>query len=450
MALNDLARVVISTEGPALSQVGFGTLLCATFGAAAVFGANERTRTYTSLTAAVSDGFATTTPTYRMLARAFAQDPRPASVKVGKRLLAQTQTVKFGVATLQNSTLYGFTMTRNGVSADITFTSDSGALVSEIVAGLAAAVEASTLAAAVAATSADASTTCQIVEGTPGSLTYYSNWTENLTFADVTTDPGIATDLAAIRVKDGDWYGLALDHECLAISKQASIWAETQDMLYFPSVSDSDAMNSGVSTDLGAFLKGTSTGRTVNQFSLADTGDYRGVASFAERSPDDPGQPGAGGTYHGKTLVGVLPDALTDTQKANLRAKNYMVYVATATRGHTLDGMVAGGEFADVVRGLDWFRLRSEEALASVILNAKRVPYNDRGISMLKTTLDGIGAQAEANELFTNGTYSSTAPKASAVLTADRKARKLTGLQATAQLAGAIHLVDPVTITVTG
>ncbi len=446
MALTDLARVVISTEGPALTQVGFGTLLCAAY-FTGIFGANERVRTYTGLTAAVSDGFAATTPVYKMLSRAFAQDPRPSAVKVGKRLLPQTQAVKFGVGILQNSTLYGFTMARNGVAVDVTFTSDGTALATEIAAGLVAAAEASALGASIVAVTADAGATCSITS-TAGDVVYYSNWTPNLTFADLTPDPGIATDLAAIRVADGDWYGLALDHDCLAISKQASVFIETQDAMYFPNVSDSDAMNSGVSTDLGAFLKGTATARTVVSFDLNDTGGYMGLAAFAERAPYDPGQPGAGGTFHGKTLAGVTSDNLTDTQKANLRAKNYMTYITTAGRGHTLDGKVAGGEFADVVRGLDWFRLRSEEALASVILNAQKVPFNDRGISMLKTTLDGIGAQAEANELFTNGTYSSTAPKASAVLTADRRARKLTGLAATAQLAGAIHLVDPVNILV--
>jgi hypothetical protein len=448
MALNDLARVVISTEGPALTQVGFGTLLCAAY-FTGIFGANERVRSYTSLAGAVADGFVASSPVHRMLTRAFQQDPRPAVVKVGKRLLPQTQTVKFSVATLQNSTLYGFTMTRLGVSVDVVFTSDASALATEIAAGLVAAAEASALGANVVATTADAGATAQIVS-TAGEVIYYSNWTPNLSFADLTTDPGIATDLAAIRSADSDWYGLALDHDCLATSKAAAAYIETLTAMYFPSVSDSDAMNSGVSTDLGAFLKGTSIGRTPVSFDLNDTAGYAGVAAFAERAPFDPGQPGAGGTFHGKTLVGVTVDPLSDTQKANLRLKNYMVYISTAGRGHTLDGKVAGGEFADVVRGLDWFKLRSEEALATVILNAQKVPYNDRGISMLKTTLDAIGGQAETNELFTNGTYSSTAPKASAVLAADRKARKLTGLAATAQLAGAIHLVDPITITVTG
>lgn len=447
MALNDLARVVISTEGPALTQVGFGTLLIAAQ-FAGIFGASELVRTYTSLTAAVSDGFATTHPVYKALARAFSQKVRPAQVKVGRRALFDTQTVKFGVVAAQNSTVYAFTMTRNGVSVNITYTSDSSALVSEIVAGLAAAVEASTLAAAVAATSADANTTCQIVEGTPGQITYYSNWTSNLTFADVTTDPGIATDLAAIRAYDSDWYGLGLDHDCLAVSKQASIYIETLNAMYFATVSDTDAMNSGVSTDLGAFLKGTSTGRTMVFYDMNDTGAYLGIGAAAERFPFDPGQPSAGGTWHGKTVVGVTADPLSDTQKANLRAKNYNTYVTTASRAHILDGKVAGGEFGDVVRGLDWFKIRSEEGVAGVILNNQKVPYTDRGISMLKTAVDAVGATGERNELFTPGTYSSSAPKNSEVLSADRKARKLTGLTGTAQLAGAIHLVDPITFSV--
>lgn len=455
MSLKDLANVVISTDGPALTQVGFGTVLCAAYAANAIFGAQEYTRTYNDLATAVADGFvsnsAVTAPVYRMLQRAFAQEPRPTSVKVGKLALPPTQTVKFSlVGAAENTTVYSFTMTRGIVDAVITYTSDGSATIAEIVAGLAAAVEASAFAANVAATSADTNTSCQIVEGTPGTQTFYSNWTSNLKFADVTVDPGIATDLATLSNHDDDWYFLGIDHNCKLISKAAADYVETLEVgMFFTNVSDSDAYNSAITTDLGYVLKAASQGRTVVCFDLDTTAGYMGVAAAAERAPHDPGQDGAGGTFHGKTLSGVSADALSPTQKANLRTKNYMVYITTASRNHTLDGKTPGGVFADIVRGRDWFKVRTEERIAAAILDNEKIPYTDRGISVIKSCVDAQGLQAEAVELFVPGSFSSSAPSRAQTSSTDRGLRKLTGIKFTAEFAGAIHLVDPVSGTVT-
>lgn len=454
MALKDLVNVVISTDGPALTQVGFGTVLCAAYAAKSVFGAQEYTRTYTELAEAVADGFTSTdaakSSVYRMLQRAFAQDPRPSAVKVGKLNTAPTQTVKFSlVAAAENATIYGFTMTRGTTAVDIAITSDGSATIAEIIGLLAAAVELSSFAADVTATSADTNTTCQIVAVVPGTQTYYSNWTSNLKFADVTADPGIATDLADISNHDDDWYFLAIDHNCKLISKAAADYVETLPVgEFFTNISDSDAYDSGVTTDLGAVLQAQSQGRTGLLFDLDDTGGYSGVAAAAERAPHDPGQDGAGGTFHGKTLAGVTRDALSPTQKANLRAKNYMVYVTTAGRNHTLDGKTPGGEFLDIVRGRDWFKIRTEERIAAAILDNEKIPYTDRGISVIRSCLDAQGLLAEQVELFVPGSFSSSAPTRAQTSSGDRALRKLTGLKFTAEFAGAIHLVDPVSGTV--
>ncbi len=448
MSLNDFANVVISTSGPALSQVGFGTLLCA--GYHTQWGAAERSRTYTDLTGLATDGFATTSAIYKMVQRAFQQSPRPTQVKVGKCKLPHTQVVKFGlVGAAENSTIYGFTMVRGAVTADITYTSDGTATIAEIVTGLAAAVEASTLAAAVAAVTADTNTTCQITEGTPGTITYYSNWTQNLTFSDVTPDPGIATDLAAIRAADNDWYGLAVDLNTKAIVVAASAYVETLDALMGANVSDSAAYDSASTLDTGYVLQALSTARTILGFDLNDTAGYMGVAMLAERFPHDPGQEGAGGTFHAKDLAGVSSDPLTPTQRINLRNKNYVVYITTASRAHTLYGKVAGGEFADKIRFLDWFRIRTEERIATAILNNDKIPFTDRGISVILGEVQAQGRQAELVEGFTPGSFTASAPTNASVSTADRNARKLTGITFSAQLAGAIHLVDPVSGVVT-
>lgn len=453
MALSDLASVVISTEGPALTQVGFGTLLCAAYHT--LDSGENYTRVYESASDAANDGFDTASATYIMLARAFSQSPSPDRVKVGQLRTPATQTVKFGLqGVAQASKVYGFTMTKRTASGvltavDITFTSDSTPLASEIVAGLAAAVEASSLAALVTATSADGNTTCQIVNGTPGDIVYYSNWTNNLTFSDVTTDPGIAADLANIRTADSDWYGLAIDQNCKALIVAASGWAETELVLFGANTSESAAFDGASTTDTGYILKNLSTARTILGFDLDNAGSYMGVAMLAERFPHDVGQAGAGGTFHGKTLSGISGDALTATQKTNLRAKNYVVYITTGGRNHTLDGKVCGGEFADKIRGLDWFKTRTEERIAQAILDNDKIPYTDAGITILLSQVLAQGQQAEDVNLFTPGTFAATAPKASAVSSADRGARNLSGIKFQGQLAGAIHFVKPITGNVT-
>lgn len=457
MALKDLANVTISTSGPALTQVGFGTVLCAAYAASLVFGAQEYTRIYTDLAPAVADGFTSTDPlkssVYRMLAAAFAQSPRPAAVKVGKRTTPQIQTVKFGVVGVaQNSTVYRFTMTRGIVTADIIFTSPgAGTTISGIVTGLANAVVASTFGFSVGATPQDGNTTCQVIEpSATGIQTYYSNWSANLTFSDITADPGIATDLAAISNHDDDEYFWTVDHNCKAISLAMSNYVETLDVGEFlTNLSDSALFDPASTTDLAYVLKSQSQGRTGVYFDLNDTAGYSGVAAAAERAPHDPGQDGAGGTFHGKTLRTVTSDPINPTQKSALRAKNVVVYITTASRNHTLDGKTAGGEFLDIVRGRDWFKIRTEERIAAAILDNDKIPYTDRGISIIKSLLDAQGAQAEQVELFVPGSFSSSAPTRAQTTTADRSARKLTGLKFTAIFAGAIHLVDPVSGTLT-
>jgi hypothetical protein len=445
MSLNDFSTVAITAQGPALTQVGFGTLLCA--GYHTKFAA--RARTYTATTDMVTDGFLTTDPLYLMAQRAFQQKPRPPSVKVGRLALPFTQSVKFGVqGAAQNLTVYSFTATRGAVTAVISFTSDSTATIAEIVTGLAAAVEASTLAAPLIGVTADTATTCQITDTVPGTITYYSNWSDNLTFSDVTTDPGIATDLAAIRTYDADWYGLAIDLNSKAITTAAANWAETQLMLFASNTSDSAVFDSASTTDVAYTLKALTLGRTLIYFSYQTTQDYSGVAAFAERSTHDPGTKGAGGTWHAKVLTGRPADALTPTMKANLRAKNVNTFIATANRNHTLDGKVIGGEWADKVRFLDWFGIRLQERVATAELNNDVIPYDDRGISIMLGEVNAMLAIGIAAEGIVAGTETSSAPLSAAVSSADRAARTLNNVAFGFRIAGAIHLTN-ITGTVT-
>ena len=157
---------------------------------------------------------------------------------------------------------------------------------------------------------------------------------------------------------------------------------------------------------------------------------------------------GAGGTFFGKTLVGVTPGAWTATQITNLRAKNYVTYVTTSGRNHTFDGKTPSGEFGDQVRGLDWYRIRSEERIATLLLNNDKVPFTDRGISQIYSELVAQQLDGEAVELFVPGTSTMTVPLRASTNPTDRANRVLKGIVGSVTLAGAIHLVSPINVTV--
>ena len=70
---------------------GFGTLFAV---AKVPWTSGARVRSYASLTEMVADRFPSTDPAYRMAAAAFAQEPRPQTVKIGQRTRAFTQVVR--------------------------------------------------------------------------------------------------------------------------------------------------------------------------------------------------------------------------------------------------------------------------------------------------------------------------------------------------------------------
>jgi len=473
-----------------------------------------------------SDGFTSGDPLYKMVARAFSQDPRPDKVLVGRLSNTYTQTIKWTPTILTSGYTQSITVEVDGEEAtaeytngpyikaatilnagDIlnisghTFRNDDVVTLTSLVGGAGLAVlttyhvisvvdgvslqlsatqggsaivittdgTANVNLASLAAINVidgmvtalqalddfdtDITVTNQTtyvrVVSTAGLLVGYSDWTG--TYEDVTTDVsgGIDAQLDAIKLENDDWYGLALAPACKAMQETAATWIEANQKLFALRSSDWQAMNSSETSDIGDVLMGLSYARSTVYFRKHATSDFIDIGAMAERFPSDPGQPpGAGGTWFGKTIKGVLADdardnALTPTEKANLRAKNYTVYENTSQRSHTLDGKSASGEFVDVTRFLDWVRVRIQEAIATVELNAERVPYTDGGIASLAAQVSKIMDLGVIAGGFSNSPYPTvTAPKAADVPTADKTARTLNNVRWAATLAGAIHLTN--------
>jgi hypothetical protein len=439
MSLNDIATVTISVDTAGIQQVGFGTLCCAAYHTKNT----DYTRVYTELSQLVTDGFVAKDPAYRMVARAFQANPRPDRVKLGRLATAYTQVTKLTPTGNPNSTVFEIDL-ESGTSGVLSaiYTSDSSATLAEVCIGIAAAINALAI---TGLTAASAGTNTYVtVTMTAGLLCYFSGWDTSLIhLEDVTPDPGIANDLDAIQNRDSDWYGLAVDCNSKPVLQAAAAWVETQTKMLACNTSDWTAYTSGQTTDIGNTLKGLTYARTLTVATKDHTDTYAGVAVLAERLPHDVADGFGGGTWAFKPLVGVPVESWTPTEVTNLRAKNYETYVTTAGQARTLDGKTASGEFADITRGIDWLKIRTQERIVQAQFANQKIPFTDKGGSVMFSCLDAQLSEGTTGGLLSDDpSYSITVPKVSTISSTNRANRKFTGLKFKATLAGAIHLTE--------
>ena len=436
MSLSDIAQVVISTDAPGITRQGFGTICLAAYHTKY----SERFRVYTDTTGLITDGFAATDPAYRMVERAFQQDPRPESVILGRLANPVSHVIRL-TPNVQNTRTYSVTVAAGAQVGTASYTSDGTATAAEICTGLAAAITALAL---TGVTATGVSGTYVQISGTAGLIIYCSGWDRGLLSMDEsqTADPGIAADLAAIRQANDSWYFLGIECNAKLIAKAASAYVESLGLgMFGTNTSDADAPNSGSTTDLGYELKALTTGRTVCVADSNDTANYKGIAAIAERAPHDVADGFGGGTWAFKRLKGAAVDKWTPTELTNLRAKNYETFITTADVNHTLDGKVSGGEFADVVRGIDWLKIRIAERDVQAKFNNQKIPFTDKGVSIIQSlVLAQLQEGVDGGLLADDPKPVVTVPSVKNVSSTDKGNRTLPSVKFSATLAGAIHL----------
>jgi hypothetical protein len=189
-------------------------------------------------------------------------------------------------------------------------------------------------------------------------------------------------------------------------------------------------------TDIGYVAKTAAYGRTGVFFNRAG-GNLSNIdaAILGSRLTADPGSD----TWAFKTLPGIPADSLTDTEIAALQGKRVSFYTTAADVNFTNGGQVAGGEWIDVVRGLDWLRSELQIAQFALALNRAKIPFTDVGIAMVVGVIKSVFKRAEKVGLFAPNSTDVSAPAAADVSTADKAARHLPDVVGSGVLAGAIH-----------
>jgi hypothetical protein len=182
-------------------------------------------------------------------------------------------------------------------------------------------------------------------------------------------------------------------------------------------------------------------------FVIYNAHDNAGKATYANAAwlgallPTDPGT----ANWAFKTLAGIVADtpisagSLTSAKITQIESLNGNYYTNMAGRDATFNGKMGGGEFIDIIYGVDWLENTMQQDVANIYFTNPKIPYTVQGISLIETAMR---ASLELGvKLGVLSGYTITTPDINTI-TADTKAtRSLTGLTFSAVVTGAINKV---------
>lgn len=435
--LSDIAQVNVSTANVGIKRAGFNKVLIADYHTRFA----ERVREYSNTDEMIADGFTVNDAAYKAASIAFSQSPQPSKIKIGRRALAPDLQVDL-FPTAANTTLYAVRITGPaGLTAVVEFTSDGTATVAEVVAGLVAAIN--TAALGVTATNIGTGTNVRCKAASAGLWFSVEVLDLSLLRAMQThADAGIATDLAAIKLADPDWYGFSMTTAGELELIAAATWIEANRRLSILQSQDGD-MITNATDDVASEIKADNQFRSKVIYGT-DPAQFPGVAWLSRVLCFNPG----GVTFEYQPLRGVSAEVLTTTQLGYLDGKNAGVVTDYGGNAVTKNSKTAAGEWLDIIRDRDWFETRMQERVVVTTLAAsaagKKVPYTDSGVARYESDVRAQLSEGEKAGFLTDDPEDRpvvNVPKVKDMSTDDRAARRFGPIEFSATVAGAVHLL---------
>jgi hypothetical protein len=101
---------------------------------------------------------------------------------------------------------------------------------------------------------------------------------------------------------------------------------------------------------------------------------------------------------------------------------------------------MAGGEYIDVIIFVDWLEARMRESIFFRLVNTKKIPYTQAGVTIIENEIRRVLAEGITNGgLAPNPQPKVTVPNVLALDPNLRATRTLEGISFEGRLAGAIH-----------
>lgn len=168
--------------------------------------------------------------------------------------------------------------------------------------------------------------------------------------------------------------------------------------------------------------------------SSAKSSQHAEASWVGEGLPYDAGS----ATWAYKTLNGVDADSLTDAQISTLESANINYYITMGGVDITREGRVANGEWIDIIIGTDWIYSRMQESIYSTLVNARKIPCNEAGLSIIRGKILDVLTRAASQGIIDADTIEITLPKITSEM---KRTRVLTDIKFSAVYQGAVHAV---------
>lgn len=438
--LNDIVQVVISRQTQTIARAGFGVpAIISEFTIGKTTEAFVRSRFYASLTEMTSDGWSVYDLEYKAAQIFFSQNPKVSQVMIGRKDSGDANwTAALDAIQIAEQNWYTFQILASktvkilwdadfvsGNNIDITI---NGVAVTTVPWNASQAQTMTDLETQIEADIADSAVTVSAAR--------------ELT---ITITDTVASSIVVVVTGGLSQAGETISYDDTGVEadiKEAAAWVETQVKLYFFADNDPVTIQSGT-TDLASFMSGQNYDRTVSIYHpnsrTAQTPAWMESGFPGEALPFDPAKQ----TWAYKTLAGVASYNLTSAQRTNALGKNANIYTETAGVDITEEGNVASGEWIDIIRGIDDLTSSLQENIFAELVNVRKVPYTDGGITVIAGITEGtLNSKAESPGLLVKDSIVVTAPKAADVSPTDKGNRLLPDINFTATLQGAIHAVE--------
>lgn len=273
------------------------------------------------------------------------------------------------------------------------------------------------------------------------------------------TVQGIAAEqidaaLGLIEDKNNQWYMLACvssvrdDSDARAVAS----WCEARVKMFINATNDTGTIDTGNTSNIAYELNALNRVRTTLIYHKEAT-QYPDLGICAYGGITEPGS----ATLKFKTLPGGITtsDELKSNQAKIATGRGCNVYVNIAGKRMVQEGTVIGGEFFDIMRGVDAMTFEIERNVFGLLASKPKIPMTDSGVALIIAEVSSsllkfvnIGFLAardfydEAGEYErSEPAYNITAAPISTLSAAQRADRIAPDIIFTAYLAGAIHFV---------
>ena len=438
--LNDIVKVVIDRQTQAITRASFGTLaIISEFPSNKTTVEFDRYRYYAGIIEMSDDGWGVGDPEYDAAVIVFSQNPKLDKIMIGRKDSGDDDWSET-LTTIQSATQdwYCFLIIASQAGT-IVFDSDfeTGNLIDFTINGTAVTqilfntTQADTMADIKTQIEIDISDSLVTIDSSdPNNRTLIIEIFTGVDSISVIVTGGGTQPVGSITYVNEDDY------------KAVASWTETQKKIFFYCSSSSAIKNPVSTSDIAFFMKNLAYSRTCSIYHTDAQGDvapsYLESGIPGECLPYDPGSQ----TWAYKTIAGVAPYGLTSGERSAILGKNCNIYTTTAGVNITEEGKVAGGEYIDIIRGVDWLEARLQEEIFTNLINVRKISLTDEGIAIIVGTVAGVLYEGADQGLLVRETIVVTFPKASEISQADKLNRNLPDIKFTAVLQGAIHTVE--------